>query len=760
MKPQASRRSFATALATAVLCLLLTAIRSNPPSPKDPNSRGNFSAVSAMQVLENLYADGVAHPIGTVNNQRYKERILASLRGLGYDPEVQRTFVCRSSRSCGHVENILARLEGTGSGPAALLAVHYDSVGAGPSVSDDGVAVAAALEIARILKAGPPLTNDVIFLIDDGEEAALLGAIGFAAEHSWAKDVGAVVNLEARGTAGRSYMFETGTDNAWLIDLMKRHVPRPASSSLFDSIYQRLPNDTDFTIFKEHGMNGVNFAFIERVVHYHTPLDNLHHVTPATMQHQGENALEMTRALANADLDSPLTGTASWFDMWGFGILWWPQDWNLPLSILALTLAAVGFGIRRSRRQLELRKLAWGVSLYFLAVLGATGLAVATSWFLSGPGNLPVWPAAAWAPQAAFLLIGVSVPALVIAFLGCRAGAASIEIGACLGLGLLSVMASTQLSGAAYLFLVPAMVGGALALLTSIWRANWLTPLAYALPIAAACVTQLVIAWILWEAMGITIMPVVVFFVASITTLILAPSAETPKTSHRRVPQLGLALAIVMAAISPLLPAYSEESPRPLNFYFVQDADTGSAMLATHSGQRDLPESLVEAVDWNKGLANLYPWHPQPPNFRTAAVDTLSVSPPVIEILEREPMTAGHRVRAVLHSPRQADQGALVFYDSERIGSLYLDGWELDLRDKALSKIFHGDLRVVRLTTFPTEGIEMRLEVRGLEPLELTIVDSSFGLPPAGDALVRARPATVVPIDRGDRTIVFTKAQL
>ncbi len=283
MKPQASRRSFAAALITAFACLWLTAIRSNPSPPREANSEGIFSAVSAMQVLEGIYADRVTHPIGTENNRRYKDRVLESLRDLGYEPAVQHGFVCRSSRACGHVENILARLEGTGNGKAVLLAVHYDSVGAGPSVSDDGVAVAASLEIARLLREGPPLFNDVIFLIDDGEEAALLGAIAFAAEHPWAKDVGAVVNLEARGTGGRSYMFETGTDNAWLVDLMKRHLPRPATSSLFYSIYKRLPNDTDFTIFKEHGMNGVNFAFIKDVVHYHTPLDDLEHVTPATV---------------------------------------------------------------------------------------------------------------------------------------------------------------------------------------------------------------------------------------------------------------------------------------------------------------------------------------------------------------------------------------------------------------------------------------------------------------------------------------------
>ena len=760
MKPQASRRAFAATLVTVLLCFLLTAVRSRPPSPQGSEATDSFSADRALETLRDIYADGETHPIGSENNQRYRDRILEYLRDYGYQPSVQKAFVCRSSRACGHVENILARLQGSGSGKAVLLAVHYDSVGAGPSVSDDGVAVAASLEIARQLQDGPPLVNDVIFLIDDGEEHGLLGAIAFAAEHPWAKDVGAVVNLEARGTAGRSYMFETGTNNAWLIDLMKRHVPHPASSSLFYSIYKRLPNDTDFTVFKEHGMNGVNYAFIKRIVHYHTPLDDLEHVTPETVQHQGGNALGMTRALANADLASPPMGTASWFDLWGFGVLSWPEAWNLPLSILALMLASVGFGVRRSRKSLELRKLAWGLGVFFLSVFSATVLAAVAGWYLLGPGSLPAWPATAWVSQTAFWLIGITVPALMVAFSGCRAGAASIWIGACLGLGLLSVLAAIQLPGATYLFLVPALVGGGMALLTSIWAPAWLPPMAFALTIVAACVTQLNMAWNLWEAMGITIMPVVVFFVASITTLTLAPCAEIPKTSRRKLPPLGLTVAVALVGMSPLLPAYSEESPRPINFYFVQDADTREAKLAIHPGKRALPDALIEAVDWADELGILYPWALGPPAFHTAAVGPLAVPAPQLEILEEVPKSSSRQIQAILRTPRQADQGALVFTDSSRVVSLSLDGWELDLQDEALVRVFEGELRVVVLATFPDEGIEMDLEIRGDQPVELTIVDSTFGLPPAGEVLLHARPADVVPIDRGDRTIVFTKVRL
>ena len=264
-----------------------------------------------------------------------------------------------------------------GTGEAVLLAVHYDSVGAGPSVSDDGVAVAATLEIARLLKQGPRPRNDVIFLIDDGEEAELLGATAFSARHPWAAEVGAVVNLEARGTGGSSFMFETGTDNAWLIELMRRHVPRPSTSSLFYSIYQRLPNDTDFTVFREYGMNGVNFAFIRNVAHYHTPLDDLDHYSPATLQHQGDNALGMVRALAGADLSSPPKGTASWFDVWGFGLVAWPEGWNLPLSILSLLLITLATIAVLVRDRTSARTLAWGQLIFPTATVGSVVVALA-----------------------------------------------------------------------------------------------------------------------------------------------------------------------------------------------------------------------------------------------------------------------------------------------------------------------------------------------------------------------------------------------
>ena len=754
------RATAIAAIVAAGLCLLLTAIRANPPAPREPTADGSFSAVSALRVLEDLYTSDDRHHIGTENNRLLKERILERLWDTGYEPTVQSTMSCWESGGCGHVENILARLEGTGAGKAVLLAVHYDGVGAGPSVSDDGVAVAATLEVARLLKKGPPLENDVIFLIDDGEEAFLLGASAFAAQHPWADDVGAVVNLEARGSGGRSYMFETGTNNAWLVDLMKHSVPRPASSSLFYSIYQRLPNDTDFTVFKFHGLNGVNFAFIKDVVHYHTPLDDLSHVTPATVQHHGDNALGMVRALANADLVSPPLGTASWFDVWGYRIVSWPESWNLPLAILSLLFFLIAAGIRSRKGDLNASRIIRGTVLYPAALLSAALLAIFAVWILIALGKLPSWPAAEWAPTTAFWMIGMSTGTLWISLMGRKTGEIATWLGALFWLATLALLSSVVLPGAAYLFLVPALVGSSLTALTSIWRAPWARRATVVLTVVAAGAAQLVMAWSLWDAMGIPIMPVVTFFVTAFTTLVLAPSVVAIGITSRRASLVGLGVAGALVVVSLVLPAYSAESPRALNLYFVQDADSGRARLVVRPHPRALPDSLATAVDWSDSLERLYPWDEYAPAFLTAEVEAIPVSPPEIEILDRQATGGGMRIRARLRSPRQAARGALMFQEPDRIESLRLDGWDFDLQTDEIRSWYPDGKRVVRFATIPAEGIDFELTLTGSESLEVFLVDYSFDLPPAGDPLTKARPPNMVPIGQGDLTIVHVKTEL
>ena len=225
-------------------------------------------------------------------------------------------------------------------------------------MSDNAAGVACALEVARALQSSHR-RNPVLLLFDDGEEVGLLGAELFMASER-ARSVGAVVNLEARGTSGASFLFETSRDNAWLVRRAVSRMPRPITSSVLSFVYDRLPNDTDLTVFKRAGLPGLNLAFIGSAARYHTPQDSIVNLSRASLQHHGDNALALVRALADEDLSATPAGDAVFFDLAGLAVLWWPKGLTPLLALLGLSLVRVA-AVRRGGRPLPRVKVAAAV---------------------------------------------------------------------------------------------------------------------------------------------------------------------------------------------------------------------------------------------------------------------------------------------------------------------------------------------------------------------------------------------------------------
>src|SRR5436309_3266412 len=75
--------------------------------------------------------------------------------------------------------------------------------------------------------------NPIVYLVTDAEEVALLGAEGFVSDPALLRSTAAVINVEARGTSGPSFLFETSRRNAWLARIIAHALPRPATSSLY-----------------------------------------------------------------------------------------------------------------------------------------------------------------------------------------------------------------------------------------------------------------------------------------------------------------------------------------------------------------------------------------------------------------------------------------------------------------------------------------------------------------------------------------------
>lgn len=325
-----------------------------PPLPEaNPDSAGGVQ-VSEARARQHLQAIACSpHAAGSSDNVAVREYLVAALEDLGLEPEVQ-----FGERRGIPLANVLAKIPGTGEfaqGPDALLfACHFDSVDhgphrSGPGAGDDGAAVATFLEVARVLLESKPLANDVWLLFTDGEERGLLGAEIFCREPEYLEDIALVFNFEAIGNRGPSVMFQTSRNNARVIEEFARAQGPKVAPSFAPAIYERLPNDTDFTVFQEHGLGGLNFAIVGGRSAYHHWWDTPENLTPGTLQFQLETVIGLAQHFGNLD-PGTLSANSSrgFFDLFGARLVHFELKWNTWfLSLVALVLFAIWLTTRR-----------------------------------------------------------------------------------------------------------------------------------------------------------------------------------------------------------------------------------------------------------------------------------------------------------------------------------------------------------------------------------------------------------------------------
>jgi hypothetical protein len=366
-----------------------------PPSPVSASApAAEFSAERAQAHVRSIAA--VAHPIGSEPHAVVREYILAQLRAVHLDPAVQEADVTREGRrgepsTLVRVRNIVATLKGTGPAKAVLLGAHYDSAPSSPGAGDNAAAVATLLETARALRAAPPLTNDVILLFTDGEEAGLLGARAFVAAHPLASTVGLVLNFDARGSSGPVVMFESAKTNDWLMGTFARAAPYPVATSLSEEVYRRMPNSTDFAVFKQAGYAGLNFAFFAEGHRYHNALDSIEHLDPRTLQHQGSYALSLARAFGTTNPPSAAGEATVHFNVGRSLLVRYGGALARMLAAIAVLLWIAVAVVGVMRRALTRRGVIIGIITVCAVTLGAaaTGYALERGIRITTGGRRP-----------------------------------------------------------------------------------------------------------------------------------------------------------------------------------------------------------------------------------------------------------------------------------------------------------------------------------------------------------------------------------
>ena len=310
------------------------------PSSEKPLDKYDFSIENALDHLRIISKK--PHYTGSEYHSVVRDYILNELKNMGLETEIQNQVVTRFCCVGTNTSNIIGTIKGSSNGKSLVLLTHYDSRHhASFGASDAGSGVVTILEGVRsFLSKNTIPINDIHLVFTDAEEIGLLGAQAFVKNHSLVDNIGLVLNFEARGSGGPSYMLmETNGKNGVLISEFINAEPGfPAANSLMYSIYKMLPNDTDLTIFREQAnIDGFNFAFIGDHFDYHTSLDSFERLDRNTLIHQADYIMSMLNHFSKinlSNLDSENDYVYLNFPI--LKMLHYPYSWIYPLLIFSI----------------------------------------------------------------------------------------------------------------------------------------------------------------------------------------------------------------------------------------------------------------------------------------------------------------------------------------------------------------------------------------------------------------------------------------
>jgi peptidase M28-like protein len=749
----------AIAFLFVAICIVFAEHVSRPPGAIPENAPP--AAFSAERAMKHVVAIAQRpHPIGSAEHDRVRDYLVAQLSILGLEPQIQNaTGVGTRSADAGRVQNILARITGGQSGgPAVLLVAHYDSVEAAPGAADDGAGIAAILETVRAVRAGAPLLHDIIVLFTDGEESGLLGAAAFVREHPWAKDVAMALNFEARGTAGRSLMFETGPGNLDAVRVL-RTVPGVTAGSMFTTIYRTMLVDTDLS---ELGTPALNFAFGDGADRYHTSHDDVAHLNIGSLQHHGQQALALAHAFANGPLPRPRTGDAVFFELPGVGLVVYSEKWAMLLALVAAALAVVV--IIRSRR--ESARFGRDVVLGGAATIGAVvlsgaaaylaGLIIALLHTIVPWGGAPAWSPVYWA-AVAMLSLAISTACYVA--VRRRGSVAGLHAGALLIWTLLSLAAAVIAPGFSYLFIWPVLVVALAALLAG--GHDLLTAKGIAMCLAALVTAALLIpiAYLIGAVfLGVTAAGgIVTAAIIALIAWLLVPLLEALCDGARwSTPFICAAAAIVLVGIGVLTVRTSDVHPVPSRLIYAIDADSSDAWLASRA-------SAARANAWTRTALAPFAQGPEwiahfflgPTAVIAKRVPTLPLPQPAINILSDSTTSDARQLSLRVQGSAGTTALGMRVTDAPVI-SAAIDGRAIDTTRYRL----HTREWTLWYWAPSDSGALLSLIVPAGSTPKLEVLACSLGIPTLAGVTILPRPANVVPVQSGDVTIVCRRVSI
>ncbi|WP_461532721.1 M28 family peptidase [Sinomicrobium sp.] len=669
------------------------------------------------------------HYVGAEAHKEVRDYLIAELEKLGLTPEVQQGYTSGNWGNVSKASNIVAKVKGSGKGDALVLLSHYDSAPHSSfGASDAGSGVATILEGLRAyLSEKRYPKNDIIVLFTDSEELGLNGAKLFVSQHPWAKKVKLVLNFEARGSGGPSFMLpETNAGNSGLIKAFAEAQPSyPVANSLLYSVYKILPNDTDLTVFREDGdINGLNFAFIDDHYDYHTALDIPPRLDRTTLQHQGSYLMPLLHFFADTDMSSLKSERDHvFFNAPGGMVIHYPFSWIWPLNTFALLLfiLALVYGFRE--KVLHTKEIL-KAGIPFFAALICCGLLGYFSWPLLlhfYPGYADILQGFPYNGHTYITVFTLCSAAICLVFYGAfkKLTAANLLVIPIFFWLLLCTLLGHYLKGASF-FIIPLYCAlGSLFVLIRWKKPSVLTLSLLALPaiwIFAPLIQMFPVGLGLKMAIASTLLTALLF------ALLIPVIAAYQR--HRKLALLTTVVAIVLLIVAHNSSDFDKEHPQPDSLVYLLNTDNNKAHWATYD---PIPGSWISSYFANEKQQNdtveTFSSKYSSTFTHTAEAPVKNILPPVVEVL-RDTVVANERLIDLCITP-QRSVNRLDVYSTSAILSCNVNGAILP------TTYLKNQQRGNRLFShFITDNsyTEIQLRLPSDEKPQLTLYESSFDL--------------------------------
>jgi hypothetical protein len=317
----------------------------------------------------------------------------------------------------------------------------------------------------------------------------------------------------------------------------------------------------------------------------------------------------------------------------------------------------------------------------------------------------------------------------------------------------LAVVTAALLPGLSPYFLFPALIASVLLLIQSRLPGAW-TGVSGDIALVLAAVPALVI-WLSLTATGETVQGLslhplftVPAAFAVISLLPLAPSLRLSRSAwFGSFGAAGLA-ALAVAIVAGTQPAFSAIAPQRLDITLVDDHIDNKAVWIADT-RAPLPPSVRAAAPFSAKPGKAYSTSFGSDWFAPAGAPRYI--PPTATVAT-VPEGAGRRVTLTLHGSNQTNEMALMVPNTAGLKWFEIGGIRSAVNSDASPR---GT--IIGCATEDCRNQTITLDLATNKPVDITLMEQRFGLPPDGQKIAAARPKEAVASQSGDTVMVLKR---